>query len=117
MLFEVEIFENNGENHVQSHLDSLKKTCKPLWLKVIGYLRNRVQESQNHVMPFWKPLGDGIFEIRHRVSRQISRIYGCYNGKGKIMLLCGGSKKGQKADIKKAVELKIKLKGEKNEKN
>lgn len=118
MEFEADYFQDDGKEYVKTYLNNLKSESRPLWEKVIAYLREKIKDSQFHVMPFWKPLGKGIFEIRHKFRNLVSRIYCCFSGEGKITLLCGGNKKSQQKDIKKVRLLKVKLEErKKNEKN
>jgi putative component of toxin-antitoxin plasmid stabilization module len=119
MLFEIEYFQaNDQEDNVGRYLENLKKQYEKLWEIVFQFLR-KIRDSQYQSGKFWKNIGGGIIEIRHRAGRVQSRIYCCYNGKQKIMLLNGAlkkEKKKQQNDIKRARELKIMLQNE-NEKN
>lgn len=110
MQFETDYFrDDNGKEYIKTYLDNLKKISKSLWEKVWAYLKNNINDSQYHIMPFWKPLGGGIYEIRLRFSKLKSRIYCCFSGERKITLLLGGDKKNQERDILKARQLKVKV--------
>ncbi|MGA3097402.1 MAG: type II toxin-antitoxin system RelE/ParE family toxin [Bryobacteraceae bacterium] len=52
-----------------------------------------------HVRP--KPVGDEVFELRVAFGPGF-RIYYGLDGKRIVVLLCGGDKRSQKADIKAA---------------
>jgi putative addiction module killer protein len=56
-----------------------------------------------------KPVGDGIYEKRIDYGPGY-RLYYCQTGKTWLLLLCGGDKATQRADINKAKELKKGLK-------
>jgi putative addiction module killer protein len=51
-----------------------------------------------------EPVGEGISEMRVDVGAGY-RVYFLTRGKTLMILLCGGNKKSQKADIKKAKEM------------
>ncbi len=48
-----------------------------------------------------EPVGDGVFELRIHVGAGY-RVYGGRHGKAVVLLLCGGDKRSQAADIKRA---------------
>ncbi len=47
------------------------------------------------------PVGEGVFELREHVGAGY-RVYMGRHGQKVVILLCGGDKKSQKADIKRA---------------
>jgi putative addiction module killer protein len=49
------------------------------------------------------PVGEGVHELREHLGSG-HRVYFGYRGKTVVILLCGGSKKTQPADIKTAKE-------------
>ena len=49
----------------------------------------------------WKSIGDGVYELRI-TEGQGYRVYYAKDGETIILLLCGGNKSTQNADIKKA---------------
>ena len=108
MFYVVDWVDNkNGEKF----LNDLKKQSKGLWEKTFEILR-LIKDSNFQKMPYWKPLGDGLFEVRSKFGKLHSRIYCCYRKKNKIFLLCGAitqDKSQQKRDIKRARHLKNKL--------
>lgn len=57
----------------------------------------------------WKPLRDGVSEMRIDVGPGY-RLYFTRRGKTVIVLLCGGDKAMQDIDIKRAVDLAKMLK-------
>lgn len=50
-----------------------------------------------------KPLGDGVWELRVDWGPGY-RVYYAMAGRTRVLLLCGGDKRKQAADIKRAVE-------------
>jgi putative addiction module killer protein len=52
-----------------------------------------------------KSVGDGIYEKRINYGPGY-RLYYCQMGKAWVMLLCGGDKSTQRADINRAKEIK-----------
>jgi len=58
-------------------------------------------------LPHSRSLCGGLFELRDR--RFGIRIYYCFHEKEEILILHGGSKKGQEKDIEKARELLKKM--------
>jgi len=48
-----------------------------------------------------EPVGDGVWELRIDTGPGY-RVYYARSGKQVVLLLCGGDKRSQKADIKKA---------------
>ncbi|MEN9501013.1 MAG: hypothetical protein RI964_298 [Pseudomonadota bacterium] len=51
----------------------------------------------------WKPVGDGVCELRVDVGAGY-RIYYGRHGQELVILLCGGDKGSQQADIKQAIQ-------------
>ena len=50
-----------------------------------------------------KPVGDGVWELRIDWGPGY-RVYYAQSGKRVLLLLCGGDKRRQKADIKRAID-------------
>ena len=48
-----------------------------------------------------EPVGEGVFELREHLGAGY-RVYYGRHGRAVVILLCGGTKKGQAADIKTA---------------
>lgn len=92
--FTVEFYETAaGERPAEEFLDSLDVKMRGklvMTLKVLQEQGNRLRE------PYSKHLEDGIFEVRGKVSSDISRVlYFFYYG-GRIILTNGFIKKTQK---------------------
>ena len=63
----------------------------------------RINRVRAGTLGDWKPVGDGVFELR--VDRGPGyRIYFGRDGKTVVILLTGGEKRSQDADINKAKE-------------
>jgi putative addiction module killer protein len=90
------------------------------WLKKLNDLRAKAKiliriqkiEDEEHFGEF-KPLGDGISELKINYAKGYRVYYGELNGKI-ILLVLGGNKSTQKKDIDKAKEIWEKIKNEKN---
>lgn len=66
-----------------------------------GRVQDRVLRVQKGNFGDYKPLGDGVWELRCYFGGGI-RIYYTYDGENVVLLLAGGNKATQKWDIKKA---------------
>lgn len=95
-------------------------TIKPLpeftaWLggvkdsAVRGLVVARIKRLELGLMGDVEPVGEGVSELRIHVGAGW-RVYFTKHGSQIIVLLVGGSKKTQKADIKKAKALASQLK-------
>lgn len=58
-----------------------------------------------------KSVGDGVYEIRVNYQKGYRVYYTIKNKKLVLLLLCGGDKKSQKDDIKRAKKIKKELEG------
>lgn len=68
--------------------------------KIKGLIRARFSRIElNGHFGNVKSVGDGVFELRWKMGL---RVYFAYLEDRKIVVLYGGTKHGQKADIKKA---------------
>ena len=67
-------------------------------------VRIRRIELAEELVGDWKPVGDKVVELRVDVGPGY-RIYGHVKGRQFILLLVGGDKSTQQADIKRAKEL------------
>lgn len=80
------------------------------WLRSLGdraiEARIRVRLGRVQVGNFGdcEPVGEGVIELRIHVGAGY-RVYCGRYGKAVVLLLCGGSKNSQAADIKRAKEL------------
>src|SRR5580692_4408682 len=66
----------------------------------------RIERLRNGNPGDSKSLGGGLFELRIDVGPG-SRIYYAMIGKSCVLLLCGGAKRGQSADVQRAREYLI----------
>ena len=87
----------DGGEPVIEWLDSLKGS------KERGAIRARILRLQLGNPGDSKPVGDGVWELRIDVGPGY-RVYYARSGKITMLLLCGGSKKSQSADIARAKE-------------
>lgn len=67
-------------------------------------IRIRLRQVQAGNFGDAKPVGDGVSELRIHVGAGY-RVYFGRHGKTVVILLCGGDKSSQTADIKRAKEL------------
>ena len=86
MEFTIEFYESrSGACPVQDFLEGLKKSDSADFSAVmagIAKLRNR----QYHIPPLSKPIGDGLFELRHIGKLNSRMLYFFVKGKRIIML-------------------------------
>jgi putative addiction module killer protein len=73
-------------------------------------IRVRLQRVQAGNFGDVEPVGDGVSELRIHVGAGY-RVYCARHGKAVVILLCGGDKSGQAADIKRAKEFWAEWKG------
>jgi putative addiction module killer protein len=84
------------------------------WLKgladerAVKRISQRIVRVQAGLMGDVKPVGDGVSELRIDYGPGY-RLYFIQRGLVLIILLCGGNKKSQPKDIKRAKELKEEL--------
>lgn len=64
-------------------------------------IRNRLRRLQRGLFGDCEPVGEGVFEMRIDLGPGY-RGYFCRAGKRVILLLCGGDKRTQGADIERA---------------
>ena len=64
-------------------------------------LRVRLKRLEAGVFGDCEPVGDGVLELREHMGAG-HRVYFGQHGQSIVILLCGGSKKTQTADIKTA---------------
>lgn len=64
----------------------------------------RIRLAQHGNLGDWKPLRDGISEMRIDVGPGY-RLYFTRRGNTVVVLLCGGDKRKQDADIERAISL------------
>lgn len=71
---------------------------------VRGVVAARIKRLERGLMGDVEPVGEGVSELRIHVGAGW-RVYFVQRGVQLIVLLCGGSKRTQKADIKHAKSL------------
>lgn len=86
---------SNNESYVNSFIKSLDR---PTQAKVVRLVRSLEQLGPKICMPYSKPLGNGLYELRIRGKQEVRIIYGYLNES--IVLLHGFIKKTQKTPIK-----------------
>jgi putative addiction module killer protein len=74
--------------------------------KTAAKIAQRIVRLQSGLLGDVKPVGDGVSELRIDYGPGF-RLYFVRKGKALVVLLCGGDKSTQKADIKRAKELAI----------
>jgi putative addiction module killer protein len=73
-------------------------------------IRIRLRQLQAGSFGDCEPVGDGVIELRVHIGAGY-RVYCGRHGKAVVLLLCGGDKSSQKADIKRAKGLWSEWKG------
>ena len=71
---------------------------------------DRLKRASNGNFGDWKSVKDGLFEMRIDVGPGY-RVYYFQRGKQLVILLCGGDKRTQNADIAEAKRLKAEIEG------
>lgn len=91
------------------------------WLGSLGDRRavtrivDRIKRASNGNFGDAKPVGSGVSEMRIDYGPGY-RVYFFRRGKTLVMLLCGGDKQSQKADIAQAIRMKEEIEqGDKDE--
>ena len=72
--------------------------------KTVATIAKRIVRLQSGLFGDVKPVGNGVSELRIDYGPGF-RLYFTQKGKALVVLLCGGDKSTQKADIKQAKEL------------
>ena len=85
----------NGEEPVTHWLQSLHDK------QAQAKDRIRLKRLETGIFGDCKPVGDGVLELREHLGAGY-RVYFGRHGSSIVILLCGGSKKTQTADIKTA---------------
>jgi putative addiction module killer protein len=96
----IEVFRyqlENGKEPLTDWLQSLKDK------QVQAKIRIRIKRLAAGNFGDCDPVGEGVQELREHLGAGY-RIYFGRHGKTVVILLCGGSKKSQAADIKTAKE-------------
>src|SRR6266446_6828499 len=85
----------DGKRPFQEWMDSLKD------LEAQGRILARLERVRLGLFGDSKPVGGGVFELRVDTGPGY-RVYFGQDGRSIVMLLCGGSKAGQRKDIANA---------------
>ena len=88
---------SDGKDLYQEWLDSLRDR------KAKARITTRVNRVSAGIFGDCKPVGDGVWELRIDQGPGY-RVYYARSGKQVILLLLGGDKRKQQADIQKAIE-------------
>jgi len=64
-------------------------------------IARRIRQVQNGALGDWKPVGEGVLELRIDVGAGY-RVYCGRHGDTFVILLCGGDKSSQDKDIERA---------------
>lgn len=108
-MFDIDFYQlPNGTKPVEKFLDSLDTKMRVKALNSIAVL----QEFGNALRePHSKPMGDGLFELRIKFAKDISRIFYFFVVDNKIILTNGFVKKTMKTP-KSEIELAKKYKAD-----
>ena len=80
-----------------------------MWLSALrdrqaqAKVRIRIRRLESGAFGDCEPVGESVFELREHLGPGY-RVYFGRHGRSVVILLCGGTKKTQDADIKKAKE-------------
>jgi putative addiction module killer protein len=96
-MFTIEIFVDDNGNVI---FDEWRR--KLLDKQAIARITTRIERLKHGSFGDCKPLQDGLWELRIDYGPGY-RIYYSIVGKKIILMLCGGDKRKQNADIKRAV--------------
>jgi phage-related protein len=95
MEFTVELYEtDDGRQPVQEFLDALKASDPDDFAVVLAGLA-KLRNRQYHREPLSKPLGDGLFELRH-IGKLNTRVLWFFMKGRRIVMVHGVRNKGQK---------------------
>ena len=88
MEFQVEFYESeNGRSPVRKFLDTLKKSDPDDFAIIMAGLA-KLQNRDYHRAPLSKPIGDGLFELRH-VGKLNTRVLYFFRSGQRIILVHG----------------------------
>lgn len=109
MKFTIEFYESErGRSPVQDFLEGVKDTAPDDFAVVMAGL-NKLKLREYHRPPLSKPIGDGLYELRH-VGRLNTRIFYFFAHGKRIVLVHGILKKGRKIPVhERKVALQRKL--------
>ena len=93
---EIEVYRDlNGRAPYIEWFESIRD------LKTRTRIQDRIDRIESGNLGDYKPVGDGVFELRFR-SGPGYRIYFGQVGNTIVLLLCGGDKSSQSRDIERA---------------
>jgi putative addiction module killer protein len=78
--------------------------------RAVARIVDRIKRASNGNFGDAKPVGSGVSEMRIDHGPGY-RVYFFRRGKALVILLCGGDKKSQRADIAEAVRMKEEIEG------
>jgi putative addiction module killer protein len=93
---------------VESYVDANGNSVFDAWLdqlsdqQALSRITSRIDRLTRGILGDCKPLQDGVWELRIDYGPGY-RIYYSMVGKTVVLLLCGGDKRKQNADIERAV--------------
>ena len=87
--------DSNGRDHFAEWREQIRDT------KALVAIDRRIYRMELGNFGDHKPLRDGVYELRIDVGPGC-RVYFARAGKEIVLLLCGGDKRRQKADIERA---------------
>jgi putative addiction module killer protein len=87
----------NGQVPLTEWLDSLRDKVAQ------ARIRGRLSQVQVGNFGDWEPVGEGVIELRIHIGAGY-RVYCARHGRAVVLLLCGGDKSSQAADIRRAKE-------------
>jgi len=113
MKFRIKFYESlQGRCPVQDFLENLKDTAPDDFVVILAGL-NKLKLREYNRPPLSKPIGDGLYELRH-VGRLNTRIFYFFAHGKRIILVHGILKKGRKIPgHERKVALQRKLEWEK----
>jgi phage-related protein len=99
MDFSVELYESeSGASPVRQFLDELKASDPDDFVAVLAGL-TKLRNRQYHREPLSKPLGEGLFELRH-VGKLNTRVLWFFVKNRRIIALHGIRNKGQSIPVR-----------------
>lgn len=98
-MYEVDIYETS--NGKEPYIEWLENLDRPVRARIQARF-TRIQETNN--LGIYEPVGDGLFELKFDFGPGYRVYFGFTKTNTCLILLFGGSKKGQQRDINKAKE-------------
>jgi len=95
-VFDLIVYQQEqGQRPFEKWLNSLRDK------RAQARVAQRMLQVQKGTLGDWKPVGDGVFELRIDVGAGY-RVYCGRHGNTLVVLLCGGDKGSQSSDIERA---------------